>query len=424
MTSIIHKKSDQNQTVISSYSYGYDEAGNRSWVKRASGKGDVFKYDATDQLTNVLYEATNPDTTPSAWTNQVAYYFDAAGNRTNVTATNSGTTVYIPNPLNQYTNIGGTPYAYDGNGNQADGGNSWTYLYDRENRFVAAIVEDEGELVRSITNTYDTFGRLIEERVKWASNAYYTNRYVYDDQWRMLAWYYSDPNTSVVIKYVYGPGIDEPVRLNTGVNGTNFYYHAAALDTVTELTDGAGVKVEQYSYDVYGTPTFRDGNGNPRSDSNYGNVLLFQGRVRDRYLGLYNFRNRYYSPGLGRFLQVDPVRLKIWNVPDLLAEYYDHNLYRALQNDPLSVMDANGEGLRKFLKKWFCAKEAADRASNDRAKLIESASDPDASPEDLDEKLNTCRNSTVAACKATADATAEGMKIKGTIYSGPPRPKK
>jgi hypothetical protein len=51
--------------VISSYGYGYDDAGYRKWVKRSSGCGDVYKYDASDQLTNVFYDATNPDTTPS-----------------------------------------------------------------------------------------------------------------------------------------------------------------------------------------------------------------------------------------------------------------------------------------------------------------------------------------------------------------------
>ena len=92
MTSIVHKKSDQ--TPISSYAYGYDDAGQRKWVKRASGCGDVYKYDATDQLTNVLYEATNPDSSPSAWTNEARYIFDAAGNRTSVELTNTGTTSY------------------------------------------------------------------------------------------------------------------------------------------------------------------------------------------------------------------------------------------------------------------------------------------------------------------------------------------
>jgi len=38
--------------------------------------------------------------------------------------------------------------------------------------------------------------------------------------------------------------------------------------------------------------------------------LLFQGRDRDPDTGLYNFRNRYYSPNWGRFVQVDPIRQK------------------------------------------------------------------------------------------------------------------
>jgi RHS repeat-associated protein len=242
--------------------------------------------------------------------------------------------VYKPNHLNQYTNVGGMIYGYDTNGNQTYDGSGWAYLYDRENRFVAAIMEDEGEIVRSITNTYDAFGRLIEERVKWSGNAYYTNRYVYDQQWRMLAWYYSDASMSVVLKYVYGPGIDEPVRQQTMGTSTNYYYyHSAALDTVTEMTSTNGTVLDRYSYDVYGTPTIRDGNGNLLSSSSCGNVLFFQGRVRDRYLGLYNFRNRYYSPTLGRFLQVDPVNVMGG----------DLNLYGFVGNDPINNTDPGGQ---------------------------------------------------------------------------------
>jgi hypothetical protein len=54
MTNILHRKSDQ--TTLSRYAYGYDDAGRRIWVQRANGRGDVYRYDATDQLTNVLYE--------------------------------------------------------------------------------------------------------------------------------------------------------------------------------------------------------------------------------------------------------------------------------------------------------------------------------------------------------------------------------
>lgn len=39
-----------------------------------------FRYDATDRLTNVLYEALNPHSSPTGWTNEARYAFDPAGN--------------------------------------------------------------------------------------------------------------------------------------------------------------------------------------------------------------------------------------------------------------------------------------------------------------------------------------------------------
>jgi YD repeat-containing protein len=70
MTNILHRRSDQ--TTLSRYAYGYDDAGRRIWVQWANGRGDVYRYDPTDQLTNV-YEALNPHGSPAAWTNEVRY---------------------------------------------------------------------------------------------------------------------------------------------------------------------------------------------------------------------------------------------------------------------------------------------------------------------------------------------------------------
>jgi RHS repeat-associated protein len=317
MTNIVHRKADQS--TISRYTYGFDDAGQRLWVKRANGRGDIFRYDATDQLTNVLYEALYPDTSPSAWTNEARYAFDPAGNRTSVTFTNSGTVNYTANALNQYSAVGNTTPTYDGNGNLTFDG-AWTYTYDRENRLVQAANDQ-----MTVTYRYDAFNWLIERAVGAS-----VTRFYYDDQWRLIAEY--DGNDALVRKYVYGPEVDEPVRLTDAGNGnTAYYYHAAALGTVTEITDATGNLVEQYRYDVYGEPTIYDSTFNPQPSTAIGNRLLFQGRDRDPDTSLYNFRNRYYSPMLGRFVQVDPVR-----------EKGGPNLYGFAENDPINHYDRFG----------------------------------------------------------------------------------
>jgi RHS repeat-associated protein len=313
-------------------------------VKRANGKGDVYAYDATDQLTNVLYEALNPDTSPSAWTNEARYAFDPAGNRTSVTLTNSGTVNYTANALNQYTAVGSTTPTYDGNGNLTFDG-TWTYTYDRENRLVQAANDQT-----TVTYRYDAFNRLIERAVGTS-----VTRFYYDDRWRLIAEY--DGNDALVRKYVYGPEVDEPVRLTDAGNGnTKYYYHAAALGTVTEITDATGNLVEQYRYDVYGEPTIYDSTFNPQPSTAIGNRLLFQGRDRDPDTGLYNFRNRYYSPGLGRFIQIDPLGkpdfetaslgayagIRLLNRAFIGVAVLDLNKYSFVGNNPINLRDGLG----------------------------------------------------------------------------------
>jgi uncharacterized protein RhaS with RHS repeats len=101
----------------------------------------VYKYDASDQLTNVVYDATNPDTTPSGGTNLVTYYFDPAANRTSVVQvipnTSTNTITYLVNKLNQYTNVSNQTYTYDAKGNLTNDG-SQTYTYDYESRLIEA----------------------------------------------------------------------------------------------------------------------------------------------------------------------------------------------------------------------------------------------------------------------------------------------
>lgn len=67
------------------------------------------------------------------------------------------------------------------------------------------------------------------------------------------------------------------------------------------------------------------------STSAAGNPYLFTGRRFDDETSLYYYRARYYSPEIGRFLQVDPVG-------------YDDcvNLYQYCLNNPVVYVDPSG----------------------------------------------------------------------------------
>ena len=102
---------------------------------------------------------------------------------------------------------------------------------------------------------------------------------------------------------------------------------------VMALTDAAGVVKERYEYDPYGacTVTLDDSSGNP---------FLFQGQRYCPETGLYYFKNRDYSPTLGRFLQRDPIG------------YNDGmNLHEALGSSPGINADPEGKdfGISAFV---------------------------------------------------------------------------
>jgi len=143
----------------------------------------------------------------------------------------------------------------------------------------------------------------------------------------------ADYNNSGVLqrKYVYGPGIDEPICMIAG--GNTYYYHFDGLGSVTMLTDSGGQKVVGYRYDAFGTPTQTNYVASPPV-----NRFMFTGREydNDSLAGLYYYRARYYKPSIGRFLQPDPIG------------YVDGmNLYTFVSNNPIIYVDVDGLAKRK-----------------------------------------------------------------------------
>jgi RHS repeat-associated protein len=83
---------------------------------------------------------------------------------------------------------------------------------------------------------------------------------------------------------------------------------------------------------VFGQPTILTSDLQPLTFSALGNRFLFTGREYLAALNLYDYRNRVYSPALGRFLQTDPIGFAAG----------DENIYRYVSNDPAGLADALG----------------------------------------------------------------------------------
>lgn len=298
----------------------------------AAPSKDIYGYDAIDQLTEVKY---NFDAGTNTQDRQVDYLYDAVGNRLSVTD-NGITQNYTANVLNQYTAAGSMSPSYDNNGNLGTL-NGATYGYDAQNRLVSATAngvtisfayDPRNRCVKRTTNGSSTQSAG-EPRIHALPPVQDATVYLYYDAWNLIEEH--NGAGEVLNRYIHGAGIDEMLA-RFGSDGAAIYFHQDTLGSTVALTDGNGNVIERYKYDVFGTPQFSDGNGGQLSSSSYDNRFLFTGREYVQALGVYDYRNRFYSPAVGRFLQTDPLRFAATDI----------NIYRYVRNGAVNWTDPFG----------------------------------------------------------------------------------
>jgi len=250
------------------------------------------------------------------------FAYDPLGNRTG--ADDNGTTTrYAANALNQYTQVGDLAPTYDAGGNLAEMG-EWRYQYDALNRLVSA---SNAETTAQFW--YDSRNRVVARSYKVADTESPTLALNTYDDWNLIE--ERDATGAQTARYVHGAKTDEIVVIENA-HGT-CYPHRDALGSITLLTDKDGALAERYCYSVTGEVTAYAPEGTPLAASAVDNRWLFTGREYLPALGLYDYRNRIYSPQLARFLQTDPIR---FHANDL-------NLYRYVNNNYTNLTDPYGK---------------------------------------------------------------------------------
>ncbi len=286
---------------ISSYGYTYDSFGNISTVTDENGTW-YFEYDEIGQLIRAI-----PPKGKS-----IAYAYDAAGNRISVTE-GITETAYTSNNLNQYTKYGDVIREYDVDGNlvketgsQGTATYSWNYLGQ-----LIGYTDFEGNVYNY---EYDSFGLRNKVTVNGK-----TTTYLNDPLAAGGAIASSDGYDTVHYSYT-----DKLVSSKSG--DSSYYYNDNILGSVTEITGNNGEVVNKYTYNHEGDVISKSETiANPYTYAGtYGIVNDNNGLIYDRA--------RYISTATDSFISIDPS-----------GQNSELNVYRYANNNPVNLIDINGE---------------------------------------------------------------------------------
>ncbi|WP_084545442.1 RHS repeat-associated core domain-containing protein [Cupriavidus malaysiensis] len=296
--------------TVSLAKYSYDQLNRRTQVELGNGTRTELTYDNQGWLSakNHRFTSRTEDWIANFTRNQL-------GDITRLSVTNdrygwkpsAGTSTYTANGLNQYRTAGGKAVTYDRNGNLTGDG-TWTYAYDLDNRLRTAT-----RAGTSATLDYDPEGRMIRTTINGTATTL-----LYNGQ--DLAAEYNAAG-AVVRRYVFGPGIDEPLVQYEGPGtASKSWLYANQQGSIVALANSSGATTSSQAYGPFG-----ETEGTPASRFGY------TGQQYLAPLGLYYYKARMYSPVLGRFLQTDPIGYKD-----------DLNWYAYVGNNPINATDPSG----------------------------------------------------------------------------------
>ena len=236
-------------------------------------------------------------------------------------------------------------FAYDDDGNLTSDGR-WNNVWDGENRLVSQTTNPAavaaGAPNQQLTYDYDYAGRRIHKTLsKWNGSQWvkaYGFLFLYDG-WNLAA-EIVDSNGPLLRDYVWGGDLSGGTAAG-GIGGLVFIHQAPEDKTLAVAADAQGntsalydmsdvSQVASYEYGPFGEPL--------RVSGKFGNIIpvRWSTKYQDSETGFAYYPGpnggRYYSPILGRWLQ-----------PDRIGELGGMNLYGFVSNNPVNLVDPNGQ---------------------------------------------------------------------------------
>ena len=248
--------------------------------------------------------------------------------------TNTLNTVFT-DPFGRSTNretsvvVSQKAYQYDANGNLTNDGRM-AYFWNDENRLVAVRSAKTGALIQQ--NRYDGLGRRrerIQSAVAGGDDPGSTNQYIYQG-WLVLA--VTDGEGNALETYTNGADLSGQVGGDAG-----------GIGGILSSTQVGGPAYYQYDYNgnIIQVNASNQTLLTKLTYSPFGEVLLKEGSFISRYqfstkeydacTGLNYYGFRYYNPGMGRWINMDPI-----------GERGGLNIHATFNNDPVDSYDPEG----------------------------------------------------------------------------------
>ena len=325
-------------SVQSRYAYSYDNRQIRTamQVERAGEPLQQVNY-TYDTVNELVGEAATGGVAGNNYTN--AFTYDAMGNRLKTDSVSGSDTSNIKssvNALNQLTSVsstvnGGAPttsgLSYDVAGNLTDAtnadGSHTLYSYDDSDRLYRIERRDAQNVPLSKSEfVYDYAWRNAISR----EFTYTNGAWVQTGEKRRVFKGFNvvqerNAQNEITAQLVRSGNIGGILSRST-VTGAMFYGYDGA-GNVTTLTDGAGAVVGSYAYDAFGNTVATSGvkaSENP-----------YRFSTKEQIGGLYSYGYRFYAPGLGRWINRDPIH-----------ENGGVNVYDFVSNNPVNRLDWRG----------------------------------------------------------------------------------
>ena len=308
------RESISNGKTADTYSYEYDDYGNRSKMV-ANGSEEyetVYDYTVNGKYTALLQKETK------------------TVEETSNTTISDGLAI---SPTDLITSTAAdakteeTAYSYDANGNQITKtaeGKTETNTYDGLNQLIGFT---DGETTASYK--YNADGLRTSKTVDGK-----TINHIWDGNKQIVVdmddsdWYSAEV-------YVRGTNLLAKFSKQSGNVKTDYqYYTQNAHGDVVNLTDSTGAITKSYKYDAFGVEQNVDDADN--------NAFRYCGEYYDSESGTIYLRARYYDPTIGRFISRDSVTGE--NTDPLSL-----NLYTYCHNNPIIGTDPSGH-IPRWLK--------------------------------------------------------------------------